>query len=118
MNTTRILAALAILLISASAMGAQTVVGTDSAATGNTFVTRDGGGGVAGTIITATTQFSGPATGLTGIPAGQLTGPLPAGTTAAAGTLTGTILASNVVTSSLTSVGTLTNLSVTNPISG
>lgn len=37
---------------------------------------------------------------------------------AAAGTLTGTTLASNVLTSSLTSVGTLTNLTVTNPISG
>jgi hypothetical protein len=38
--------------------------------------------------------------------------------TAAAGTLTGTTLASNVVSSSLTSVGTLTNLTVTNPIVG
>lgn len=37
---------------------------------------------------------------------------------AAAGTLTGTTLASNVVTSSLTSVGTLANLTVTNPITG
>lgn len=37
---------------------------------------------------------------------------------AAAGTLTGTTLASNVVNSSLTSVGTLVNLTVTNPISG
>lgn len=38
--------------------------------------------------------------------------------TAAAGTLTGTTLASNVVSSSLTSVGTLTGLTVTNPITG
>ena len=37
---------------------------------------------------------------------------------AAAGTLTGTTLASNVVTSSLTAVGTLANLTVANPISG
>jgi len=37
---------------------------------------------------------------------------------AAAGQLTGTTLAANVVNSSLTSVGTLTNLTVTNPISG
>ena len=37
---------------------------------------------------------------------------------APAGNLTGTTLASNVVTSSLTSVGTLGNLTVTNPISG
>jgi hypothetical protein len=36
--------------------------------------------------------------------------------TADAGTLTGTTLASNVINSSLTSVGTLTNLTVTNPI--
>jgi hypothetical protein len=38
--------------------------------------------------------------------------------TADAGTLTGTTLASNVINSSLTSVGTLTNLTVTNPIEG
>lgn len=38
--------------------------------------------------------------------------------TAAAGTLTGTTLASNVVSSSLTSVGTLANLTVTNTITG
>ena len=37
---------------------------------------------------------------------------------AAAGQLTGATLAANVVNSSLTSVGTLTNLTVTNPISG
>lgn len=39
-------------------------------------------------------------------------------TIAPAGALTGTTLASNVVNSSLTSVGTLVNLAVTNPISG
>jgi len=38
--------------------------------------------------------------------------------TAAANILTGTTLASNVVTSSLTTVGTLTNLTVTNTITG
>jgi hypothetical protein len=38
--------------------------------------------------------------------------------TAAAGTVTGTTLAANVVSSSLTSVGTLANLTVTNPITG
>lgn len=38
--------------------------------------------------------------------------------TAAANTLTGTSLASGVVSSSLTSVGTLVNLAVTNPITG
>lgn len=38
--------------------------------------------------------------------------------TAAAGTLTGGTLASNVLSSSLTSVGTLLNLTVTNPITG
>jgi hypothetical protein len=37
---------------------------------------------------------------------------------AAANNLTGTTLASSVVTSSLTTVGTLTNLTVTNPIAG
>ena len=40
------------------------------------------------------------------------------GITAPAAALTGTTLASNVVNSSLTSVGTLANLTVTNPISG
>lgn len=40
------------------------------------------------------------------------------GGAAAAGTLTGTTLATNVVNSSLTGVGTLANLTVTNPISG
>ena len=40
------------------------------------------------------------------------------GITAPAAALTGTTLASNVVSSSLTSVGTLANLTVTNPISG
>jgi hypothetical protein len=40
------------------------------------------------------------------------------GTAAAAATLTGTTLASNVVNSSLTSVGTLVDLTVTNPIAG
>ena len=43
---------------------------------------------------------------------------IPASTVAAAGTLTGTTLASNVVSSSLTSVGVLANLSVTNTITG
>lgn len=43
---------------------------------------------------------------------------IPASTVAAAGTLTGTTLASNVVNSSLTSVGVLGNLSVTNTITG
>jgi len=41
-----------------------------------------------------------------------------AGGIAAAGTLTGTALASNVVSSSLTTVGTLANLTVTNTITG
>ena len=41
-----------------------------------------------------------------------------AGGVAAANTLTGTTLASNVVTSSLTTVGTLANLTVTNTITG
>jgi plastocyanin len=41
-----------------------------------------------------------------------------AGGSAAAGSLTGTVLAANVVTSSLTAVGILTNLTVTNTITG
>ena len=48
---------------------------------------------------------------------GVITASAPVGA-AAAGQLTGTTLAANVVNSSLTSVGTLTNLTVTNPITG
>ena len=48
---------------------------------------------------------------------GVITASAPVGA-AAAGQLTGTTLAANVTNSSLTSVGTLTNLTVTNPITG
>lgn len=69
-------------------------------------------GGIIVATINATTgltatKFNGP---LTGNVTGNITG------TAPAGTLTGTTLASNVVTSSLTSVGTLGSLAVTNTI--
>ena len=84
--------------------------------------------------VTAT-KFTGPLTGnvvstntgsvvlntsaATAIFTGNVTGNVSgsAGSVAAAN-ITGTTLASNVVTSSLTSVGTLTNLSVTNTITG
>jgi hypothetical protein len=73
------------------------------------------------TGIPGPTGVTGPpgATGSVGAtgPAGP-TGPTgPIGTTAAA-SLTGTTLAPNVVTSSLTAVGTLTNLVVSNTIAG
>ena len=55
---------------------------------------------------------------LTSSGSGNPTWTTPATGVAAAGSLTGTTLASNVVSSSLTSVGTLANLTVTNPISG
>lgn len=58
---------------------------------------------VEGGVGVTATKFLGP---LTGDVTGNITG------TAPAGTLTGTTLASNVVTSSLTSVGTLTTLTV------
>jgi hypothetical protein len=58
------------------------------------------------------TKFTGP---LTGNVTGNVSGT--AGSVAAAN-ITGTTLASNVVTSSLTTVGTLTNLTVTNTIVG
>ena len=68
------------------------------------------------TITTAdgvsATKFTGP---LTGNVTGNVSGS--AGSVAASN-ITGTTLASNVVTSSLTSVGTLTNLTVTNTITG
>lgn len=65
--------------------------------------------GVLSAIGMAAGLFAG---NLTGNVTGNITG------TAPAGILTGTTLASNVVTSSLTTVGTLINLTVTNPISG
>ena len=46
------------------------------------------------------------------------TGDITISATADAGTLTGTILKSSITGSNLTSVGTLTNLAVTNPING
>jgi hypothetical protein len=61
-------------------------------------------GGTSGYVLTA----NGPNT----VPTYQAPG------AAAAGSLTGTTLASNVLNSSLTSVGTLGNLTVTNPIAG
>jgi hypothetical protein len=65
----------------------------------STLVLRDASGNFAAGTITA-----------------NLTGNISG--TAPAGTLTGTTLASNVVNSSLTSVGTLGSLTVTNPITG
>lgn len=62
---------------------------------------------VEGGVGVTATKFLGP---LTGDVTGNITG------TAPAGTLTGTTLASNVVTSSLTSVGTLGSLTVTNDV--
>ena len=121
-------------------------IGTDTATkdikffTGGTLVANvratisDTGLNVVGT--TTSTAFSGPLTGnVTGNASGNagtatklqtarnINGVLFDGSaditvTAAAGTLTGTTLASNVLTSSLTSVGTLGNLTVTNAISG
>jgi hypothetical protein len=59
---------------------------------------------ITGTTITANTGFTGNLTGnVTGNVTGNITG------TAPAGTLTGTTLASNVVNSSLTGVGTITS---------
>jgi hypothetical protein len=67
--------------------------------TANTAVLRDGSGNFAAGTITA-----------------NLTGNISG--TAPAGTLTGATLAANVLASSLTSVGTLGSLTVTNPITG
>lgn len=63
--------------------------------TGSTIVARDSSGNFSAGVITATLNGSAPA-----------------------GTLTGTVLASNVVSSSLTSVGTLASLTVTATIIG
>ncbi len=109
------LAVLAMCLVTSAAL-AENITGTSSAANVSTFVTRDGSGDIFGATIHASGQFNGSGAGLTVVPASALTGALPAGTTAAAGTLTGTTLASNVVTSSLTSVGVLTGLTISGNI--
>jgi hypothetical protein len=70
-------------------------------------------GSINGNAATAT-KFVTPRT-INGVP---FDGSAPITITADAGTLTGNTLASNVVNSSLTSVGPLTNLTVTNPIAG
>jgi hypothetical protein len=73
-------------------------------------VARDASGNFAAGTITATLNGN-----VTGDVTGNVSGS--AGSVAAAN-ITGTTLASNVVTSSLTSVGTLTNLTVLNTITG
>ncbi len=88
--------------------------GTITALTGD--ITASGSGSVVATL--ATVASAGTTGGSTAIPVitinakGLTTGITTAAVIAPAGTLTGTTLASNVVTSSLTSVGTLTGLTV------
>lgn len=78
-----------------------------------TYVTSQGYITSAGNAATATKLAT--ARNINGVPfdgTGSIT------VTAAAGTLTGTTLNAGIVTSSLTTVGTLVNLTVTNPIAG
>ncbi|MFN5090159.1 MAG: beta strand repeat-containing protein [Bacteroidota bacterium] len=98
-----------------------------NANTASAIVARDASGDFSAGTITAT-GFSGPLSGnastatklaatknINGI---AFDGSSDITVTADAGTLSGTTLKSTVVSSSLTSVGTLTNLTVTNPIAG
>jgi len=98
-------------------------------ATGSLAIKTDGGLTYnASTADLAATTFSGALDGNAGtaslletartINGVSFTGGANITVTAAAGTLTGTTLKSSVVTSSLTSVGTLADLTVTNPITG
>ena len=104
-----------------------------NANTASAIVARDASGDFSAGIITAT-GFSGPLSGNASTATLAATATKLAATkningiafdgssditvTADAGTLSGTTLKSTVVSSSLTSVGTLTNLTVTNPIAG
>jgi plastocyanin len=111
-------------VIAASGAGAVVYKGTWNAST-NTPTLANGVG-------TAGWQYAVSVSGTTNFGAGNITftvgdfvlysgtvwQQIAAGGIAAAGTLTGTALASNVVTSSLTTVGTLANLTVTNTITG
>ena len=90
--------------------------------TASTIVARDASGNfTAGTITANLTGNASTATKLAAtknINGTAFDGSADITLTAAAGTLSGTSLNSTVVSSSLTSVGTLTNLTVTNPITG
>ncbi|MFN9683135.1 MAG: beta strand repeat-containing protein, partial [Bacteroidota bacterium] len=104
-----------------------------NANTASAIVARDASGDFSAGTITAT-GFSGPLSGNASTATLAATATKLAATkningiafdgssditvTADAGTLSGTTLKSTVVSSSLTSVGTLTNLTVTNPIAG
>ena len=104
-----------------------------NANTASAIVARDASGDFSAGTITAT-GFSGPLSGKASTATLAATATKLAATkningiafdgssditvTADAGTLSGTTLKSTVVSSSLTSVGTLTNLTVTNPIAG
>jgi hypothetical protein len=93
-----------------------------STSTANTTVLRDGSANfAAGTITAALTGNASTATALQtarAINGVNFDGTDAITVTAAAGTLSGATLAAGVTGSSLTSVGTLANLTVTNPISG
>jgi hypothetical protein len=93
------------------AVAANSNVTISSAGTPNVLVVTSSGANIAGTV-----SASGNITGSYFLGNGsQLSGII---TTVSANTLTGTTLSSNVVNSSLTSVGTLSSLSVTGNVSG
>ena len=103
MSIKLIIAALAISLVSATAMAAQTITGTTDTPVNNTFVTRDNTG-----TVKATT-FSGSGSGLTNLPAGQLTGNINSisigATTPSSGAFT-TLSVTGTLTDGFSSVGT------------
>ena len=111
-------------VIAATGAGAVVYKGTWNASTNTPTLAN--GVGVAGwqyaVSVSGTTNFgAGAITFTVGdlvLYSGTVWQQIAAGGIAAAGTLTGTTLASNVVTSSLTTVGTLANLTVTNTITG
>ncbi len=99
---------------STSTMGIGSIVTSGNVSVQGNTVTNNmtSNGNVSGTIITASTRFTGSGVGLTNIPGGNVTGTVPNATTS---TFAGTVTTG--AQPNITSVGTLTGLAVNGLIS-